>query len=138
MRPPADPTETHGTLVARAGRRVAQVRAGPPADRNGAGRPIRNRRRCVPRCGRSAGSSPWSGLATGPVERAVETTGGHRRVDDGRTSTGRRAKAEEPSRWNDDDVETTGAHTAGRSVTEIIAAHANQDDAQRRHRRRAD
>ena len=73
-------------------------------------------------------------------ERAIETTGGHRRVDDGRTTTGRRAKVEEPSssRWNDDDIETTGAHTAGRSVTEILAAHSNPEDLPRRHRRRAD
>jgi hypothetical protein len=37
--------------------------------------------------------------------------------------------------WNSD-PETTGAHTAGRSVTELLAAHGNQD-APSRHRRRA-
>jgi hypothetical protein len=36
------------------------------------------------------------------------------------------------------DVETTGAHAAGKSVTELLAAHGNQDDAPRRHRRRAE
>lgn len=37
--------------------------------------------------------------------------------------------------WNSD-PETTGAHTAGRSVTELLAAHGNQD-VPSRHRRRA-
>ncbi|HEX5116631.1 MAG TPA: DUF6779 domain-containing protein [Pseudonocardiaceae bacterium] len=40
------------------------------------------------------------------------------------------------------DPETTGAHAAGRSVTELLAAHGNAtdlaDDSPRRHRRRAD
>jgi hypothetical protein len=39
--------------------------------------------------------------------------------------------------WRTDDVETTGSHTAGRSVAEILAAHG-KDEAPRRHRRRAD
>jgi hypothetical protein len=41
-------------------------------------------------------------------ERPVETTGGHRRVEDGRTATGRRAKVEEPARWSEDSRTTTG------------------------------
>jgi hypothetical protein len=36
------------------------------------------------------------------------------------------------------DAETTGAHTAGKSVTELLAAHAPADETPRRHRRRAD
>ncbi|HEY3751003.1 MAG TPA: DUF6779 domain-containing protein [Pseudonocardiaceae bacterium] len=36
------------------------------------------------------------------------------------------------------DPETTGAHAAGKSVTELLAAHGNQDDTPRRHRRRAE
>jgi hypothetical protein len=35
------------------------------------------------------------------------------------------------------DPETTGAHTAGRSVTELLAAHGSHDTP-RHHRRRAD
>jgi hypothetical protein len=35
------------------------------------------------------------------------------------------------------DPETTGAHAAGRSVTELLAAHGNQEPP-RHHRRRAD
>jgi hypothetical protein len=38
--------------------------------------------------------------------------------------------------WNTD-PEATGAHTAGRSVTELLAAHGNQEPPSR-HRRRAD
>jgi hypothetical protein len=34
--------------------------------------------------------------------------------------------------------ETTGAHAAGKSVTELLAAHGGQDEQPRRHRRRAD
>lgn len=73
-------------------------------------------------------------------ERPVETTGGHRRVEQpaGATTSGHRAKVDEPARWQEDDSEITGAHTAGRSVTEILAAHAPQEDAPRHHRRRAD
>jgi len=41
-----------------------------------------------------------------------------------------------PHGWNSD-PETTGAHTAGRSVTELLAAHGNQEQPSR-HRRRAD
>lgn len=36
------------------------------------------------------------------------------------------------------EAETSGAHTAGRSVTELLAAHANAEDPPSRHRRRAD
>jgi hypothetical protein len=42
-------------------------------------------------------------------------------------------------RNDETEAETTGAHAAGRSVTELLAAHTNaDDDAPRRHRRRAD
>ena len=34
--------------------------------------------------------------------------------------------------------EPAGAHTAGRSVTELLAAHSSEEDSPRRHRRRAD
>jgi hypothetical protein len=34
--------------------------------------------------------------------------------------------------------EPAGAHAAGRSVTELLAAHSSADEGQRRHRRRAD
>lgn len=71
-------------------------------------------------------------------------------------STGgrRRAAEEAPKDWQEyrewrhevdaaaevePDPETTGAHAAGKSVTELLAAHGNQeDDAPRRHRRRAE
>ncbi len=36
------------------------------------------------------------------------------------------------------DAETTGAHAAGKSVTELLAAHAPADESPRRHRRRVD
>lgn len=39
--------------------------------------------------------------------------------------------------WENEDPETTGAHTAGRSVTELLAAHGKEEPP-RRHRRRAD
>jgi hypothetical protein len=45
----------------------------------------------------------------------------------GARSGGRRAQAE-----------PAGAHTAGRSVTELLAAHSSTEDSPRRHRRRAD
>jgi hypothetical protein len=41
-----------------------------------------------------------------------------------------------PHGWNTD-PEASGAHTAGRSVTELLAAHGNQESPSR-HRRRAD
>jgi hypothetical protein len=71
-------------------------------------------------------------------------------------STGgrRRAAEEAPKDWQEyrewrhevdaaaevaPDPDTTGAHAAGKSVTELLAAHGNQeDDAPRRHRRRAE
>lgn len=56
-----------------------------------------------------------------PVSRHGESSGAHEAV-------------EPPGH---DDPEATGAHAAGRSVTELLAAHGNQDSP-RRHRRRAD
>lgn len=41
-----------------------------------------------------------------------------------------------PERAWETEPEPSGAHAAGRSVTELLAAHANLDDAPRRHRRR--
>jgi hypothetical protein len=53
--------------------------------------------------------------------------------------SGHRAKVDPPAHtvWQEDDPEVTGAHAAGKSVTELLAAHG-QEEAPRRHRRRAD
>jgi hypothetical protein len=101
-----------------------------------------------------------------PEPKRAESTGGHRRaveepaaersrhrVDDAprdwqsyrewrqesTQESGHHAKVDPPAStvWREDDPETTGAHTAGKSVTELLAAHG-QEDAPRRHRRRAE
>lgn len=134
-RPPADPTEQM--------ERPWPAQTEPPR-RSGPVRQPPERRRPADPEPPQVRSAVRSQRGIEPVERprhrsnerAIETTGGHRRIEDGRTTTGRRARVEEP-RWQDEDIETTGAHTAGRSVTEILAAQ-NQDNSPRRHRRRAD
>jgi hypothetical protein len=45
-------------------------------------------------------------------------------------------RGREDTGWHTD-PETSGAHTAGRSVTELLAAHGSQEPTSR-HRRRAD
>jgi hypothetical protein len=74
--------------------------------------------------------------AVTPVTPAAEpATGGHRR------------SAEAPKDWQayrewrqepESDPEITGAHAAGKSVTELLATHGTAEDSPRRHRRRAD
>lgn len=76
----------------------------------------------------SGGPAPATAEPT-PAPPAQPATGGSRRA---RTEDDEQAK--DP--WGGD-PESTGAHTAGKSVTELLAAHGNQDSP-RRHRRRAD
>lgn len=70
-------------------------------------------------------------------QRVEEQPGGRRRADE----QPRRAYDEPPTKaetvWENEDPETTGAHAAGKSVTELLAAHG-KEEAPRRHRRRAD
>jgi hypothetical protein len=89
-----------------------------------------------------------------PEPGQAESTGGHRRVPE---PTQRAEPVGERSRHSADpdlpkdyqsyrewrqtgesDAETSGAHTAGKSVTELLALHAPVDDSPHRHRRRAD
>jgi hypothetical protein len=101
-----------------------------------------------------------------PAPQRAESTGGHRRAVEEPVSersrhrvdeaprdwqsyrewraeaaqgSGHHAKVDPPASaaWQEDDPETTGAHAAGKSVTELLAAHG-KEDAPRRHRRRAE
>lgn len=70
-------------------------------------------------------------------QRVDQRQGGRRRADE----QPRRTYDEPPTKaetvWENDDPETTGAHAAGKSVTELLAAHGKEEPP-RRHRRRAD
>jgi hypothetical protein len=68
-----------------------------------------------------------------PQQQPAGSGGGRRRAED------RPEPAERPAMasWSAG-LEDTGAHTAGRSVTELLAAHANEQEQSRRRRRRSE
>jgi hypothetical protein len=114
-----------------------QPRSGPPADSGWPPPSAEVSRPGVPRV-----EPPRTTHAAPPPERnrRDEPTSRHRVTDTGQQPKNWQAYREwrgrdEPG-WNAD-PEASGAHTAGRSVTELLAAHGNQEPTSR-HRRRAD
>jgi hypothetical protein len=117
---PPEPQEPQQVWPSQAPSQAALTQRGP--------QPVR--RQPPPRQPDSGGHR---GAAEPEPTRRAEPVSRHR-VEEAHEQGGRR-RAEES--WQTDDVETTGAHAAGKSVTELLAAHG-QDDPPRRHRRRAD
>ncbi|HJQ45345.1 MAG TPA: DUF6779 domain-containing protein [Amycolatopsis sp.] len=102
-------------------RRKPEVPPETPAETSGGGR----RRR-------PEGEPPsWQASSGG------RSTGSHAKPDLGAETSGRRAAPEEPS-GRRAVPEETGSHAAGRSVSDLLAAHGANTEAVSRRRRRAD
>jgi hypothetical protein len=130
--PPADPPQAHRAAQADVPTRVSHPVAPPPG---------------APAFGAPSEHTPAAWQDT-PAERPAEISGGGRRRAEDRPawqSSGYTDPVDPPAhagpppsgRRAAPDPEPSGAHTAGKSVTELLAAHATDDNA-RRHRRRAD
>ncbi|HVW44683.1 MAG TPA: hypothetical protein VHC18_25370, partial [Amycolatopsis sp.] len=74
---------------------------------------------------------PWQASA------GSRSTGSHAKPDLGGEPAGRRAKPEEPAEHRTG-PEQTGSHAAGRSVSDLLAAHGGTTGAVPRRRRRAE
>jgi hypothetical protein len=114
-----------------------QPRTGPPAESGWPPLSADASRPGVPRV-----EPPRTTHAAPPPERVRrdEPTSRHRVTDTGQQpkdwQSYREWRARDEPGWHPD-PEASGAHTAGRSVTELLAAHGNQEPTSR-HRRRAD